>query len=62
MTGVQWSVVVGAAVTDGPENVIAVVVVALHSLEILFYLFIKGTKLIPVFLIPLIVNTKKTAS
>lgn len=34
---------VGAAVTDGPENVIAVVIVALHSLEI--FVFQKGTRL-----------------
>lgn len=60
MTGVQWSVVVGAAVTNGPENVIAVVVVALHSLEILFFFLFKGTR--PVFLIKLVVDTKKTAS
>lgn len=41
MADVHWSIVVGAAVTDGPENVIAVVIVPLHSLEILFYFFKK---------------------
>lgn len=41
MANVQWSIVVDAAVTDGSENVIAVVVVALHSLEIRFSFYLK---------------------
>lgn len=59
MIGVQWSVVVCAAVTDGPENVIAVVIVALHSLVMVFYFFKKGTRLNLVFLITVVVSTRK---
>lgn len=44
MTWVYWSVEVGAADIYGPENVIAVAIVALYSLEI-FTIFKKNRTL-----------------